>query len=89
MQGLKKRKGFICFYMITITTLSRACRPFLPGNGIVIPVKKGMIALRIIYVLTHANYVVFKIVQLFHGFLASIANVFLKAKNVSIDINKT
>ena len=48
-----------------------------------------MIVLRIIYVLTHANYVVFKIVQLLFGFLASIANVFLKARNVSIDINKT
>ena len=75
--------------MITIMTSSRACRPFLPENGIVTPVKKGMITLRSIYVLIPVYYVVFKIVQLFHGFLALIAIVFLKARNVSIDINKT
>ena len=69
-------------------TSLQACRPFLPENGIVTPVKKGMITLRNIYVLVPV-YEVFKIVQLFNGFLALIATVFLKATNVSIDISKT
>ena len=70
-------------------TSLQACRPFLPENGIVTPVKKGMITLRNIYVLVPVYYEVFKIVQLFNGFLALIATVFLKATNVSIDISKT
>ena len=64
--GPEKRKGFICFCMITIMTSSQACRPFLPENGIVIRVKKGMITLRSIYVLIRVNYAIFQIVQLFH-----------------------
>ena len=87
--GSEKEKKIICFFMITIMTSSQACRPFLPENGIVTPVKKGMITSRIIYVLTRVNYVLFKIVLLFHGFLALIAIVFLKVRNVSIDTNKT
>ena len=87
--GPEKEKRMYLFLHDNHYDVITSMPPFLPENGIVIPVKKGMITLMIIYVLTHANYVVFKIVQLFHGFLASIANLFLKARNVSIDINKT
>jgi hypothetical protein len=61
---------------------------FLPENAIVIPVKRDMMKLLIIHALTRVNYVIFQIVRLFRGCLLHIVCVFLKVKNVSIDINK-
>ena len=62
-------------------TSSQACRPFLPENGIVIPVKKHMITSQSIYVLIRVNYAIFQTVLLFRGFPVLIAIVFLKVRN--------
>ena len=68
---------------------SLVCRPFLPENGIVILVKNHMITQGIIYVLIRVNYAIFQTVLLFRGVPVLIAIVFLKVRNVSIDISKT
>jgi hypothetical protein len=67
--------------------LLQVCRPFLPGNGIVIPVRKLMIIGLIIYVQTAVNAAVFQTVPSCPGFIATPVIGILRAKSVLIDIN--
>ena len=86
--GPEKDKMIYLFLLDNHYDVITSMPAFFPENAIVIPVKRGMIKLLIMHALTRVNYVIFKIVRLFRGCLVQIVCVFLKVKNVSIDINK-
>ncbi len=61
---------------------------FFAGRTTVIPVRKGTILERVIYVQTHVDAVVSLIVPSSCGFAVMTVTVCLRVKCVSIDINK-